>query len=81
MTAELFERTLSQADHALAIPGVAITAYPPEMSIDDLREEWQIRLQSLQDWICELLIKNQQLRIALVEAKAKEVGHSDEGLA
>jgi hypothetical protein len=29
-------------------------------------------VESLQKWICELLIKNQQLRMALVELKAKE---------
>ena len=28
-------------------------------------EEWQQRLLSLQEWIAELLLKNQQLRIAL----------------
>jgi hypothetical protein len=27
-------------------------------------------VESLQEWICELLIKNQQLRIALMEVKA-----------
>jgi hypothetical protein len=30
-------------------------------------QEWQTRLQSLEQWICELLIKNQQLRWALME--------------
>jgi hypothetical protein len=29
-------------------------------------------VESLQEWICELLIKNQQLRMALVELKARE---------
>jgi hypothetical protein len=28
-------------------------------------EEWQQRLCSLQEWICHLLIRNQQLRMAL----------------
>ena len=37
---------------------------------DDLRsqerdEDWQRRLLSLQKWVAELLIKNQQLRAAL----------------
>ena len=34
---------------------------------EDLQEEWQTRLRSLEQWICELLIKNQQLRWALME--------------
>jgi hypothetical protein len=36
---------------------------------EDSPEEWQSRLRSLQRWICELLIKNQQLRWALMEMK------------
>jgi hypothetical protein len=39
---------------------------------EDLSEEWQIQLRSLQQWICELLIKNQQLRRALMEMKKLE---------
>jgi hypothetical protein len=31
----------------------------------DPEEEWQNRLRSLQHWICELLINNQQLRMSL----------------
>jgi hypothetical protein len=27
-------------------------------------EEWQDRLRSLEQWVCELLIKNQKLRMA-----------------
>jgi hypothetical protein len=34
---------------------------------EDSQEEWQTRLRSLEQWICELLIKNQQLRWALME--------------
>ena len=30
-----------------------------------LEEEWQQRLCSLQEWICHLLLKNQQLRMLL----------------
>jgi len=37
----------------------------------DSHEEWQSRLRSLQQWICELLIKNQQLRLALMEMKER----------
>ena len=34
---------------------------------EDSQEEWQTQLRSLEQWICELLIKNQQLRWALME--------------
>jgi hypothetical protein len=43
-----------------------------EWTMEDLPEEWRIRFHSLQDRICELLIKNQQLRMALIEIKARE---------
>ena len=40
------------------------------------QEDSEARLQSLQEWICELLIQNQQLRMSLLESaidrKAKE---------
>jgi hypothetical protein len=36
------------------------------------QEEWRDRLRSLEQWICELLIKNQQLRMALESAAAPE---------
>jgi hypothetical protein len=39
---------------------------------EDSLEEWQSLLRSLQQWICELLIKNQQLRLALMEMKELE---------
>lgn len=34
-------------------------------------------LESLQEWICEPLIKNQQLRNALIELKAREQEECD----
>jgi hypothetical protein len=37
-----------------------------------MKEEWEAKLNSLQGWICELLIKNQQLRIALMDSKVTE---------
>ena len=40
--------------------------------IEVMKEEWEAKLNSLQGWICELLIKNQQLRIALMEHKVTE---------
>jgi hypothetical protein len=38
------------------------------------QSNWNIRLQSLQEWVCELLIKNQQLRMALMEMKDQKEG-------
>lgn len=43
-----------------------------------LQLEWQDRLRSLEDWVCELLIKNQQLRMALAEARAAEPRDDDD---
>jgi hypothetical protein len=40
-------------------------------------EEWQNLLRGLQQWVCELLIKNQQLRMALESAAAQEKGKQD----
>ena len=40
---------------------------------DGAQDVWQLRMGRLQQWICELLIKNQQLRIALAETKANEL--------
>jgi hypothetical protein len=50
-------------------------AVPADLVFDlaeDSREESHTRLQSLEQLICALLIKNQQLRRALVEMKALE---------
>jgi hypothetical protein len=41
------------------------------------REEQQDRLRSLEQWVCELLIKNQQLRMALESATAREEERPD----
>jgi hypothetical protein len=41
-------------------------------------DQWQDRLRSLEQWVCELLIKNQELRLALessaVRGKEKQNG-------
>jgi hypothetical protein len=39
---------------------------------EDSQEEWQSRLRSLEQWVCELLVKNQQLRWALMEMKGRQ---------
>jgi hypothetical protein len=50
-----------------------VIAFPVDsvsnLATEDSQEEWQSRLRSLQRWICELLIKNQQLRWSLLEMK------------
>jgi hypothetical protein len=42
------------------------------LAAEDSQEEWQTRLRSLEQWICELLIKNQQLRWALMEMEQRK---------
>jgi hypothetical protein len=39
---------------------------------DSLPEEWQTRLRNLQQCVCDLLIKNQQLRMRLEMVQAAE---------
>jgi hypothetical protein len=52
----------------VAVPAGRVSNFATE----DSPEEWQSRLRSLQQWICELLIKNQQLRSAIMEMKELE---------
>jgi hypothetical protein len=42
-----------------------------------LEAEWQEKLRSLEQWICELLIKNQRLRISLEPTMTSERGDRD----
>jgi len=81
MTFQLSRDTFSQAESIPPIQGMVVTGYSSEISISDLQEEWQIQLRSLQQWVCQLLIKNQQLRMALMEMKAKMPGEEDGGNA
>jgi hypothetical protein len=39
--------------------------------------EWQEKLRSLEQWICELLIKNQRLRMSLESTVTSERGDHD----
>ena len=71
MTASQSEKPLSHAIPVVPMQRMSIAASGgsrPEMPIDESPEEWQIRLLGLQELICELLIKNQRLRAALLEA-------------
>jgi hypothetical protein len=42
------------------------------LGTEDSFEEWQNQLRGLQQWLCELLIVNQQLRWALKDVKRLE---------
>lgn len=41
-------------------------------------DDTHARLRNLQEWICELLVQNQQLRMALMEMKAGRAADVDE---
>jgi hypothetical protein len=49
------------------------------LGTEDSLEEWQSQLQSLQQWLCELLIVNQQLRWALKDMKQLEPTETEDG--
>jgi hypothetical protein len=55
---------VNPAKHATVTVAVDCVRNP---EAEDSQQEWQTRLRSLEQWICELLIKNQQLRWALME--------------
>jgi hypothetical protein len=42
-----------------------------------IEEDWQNHLETLQRYVCELLRKNQQLRMALTTAKEPDPGYGD----
>jgi hypothetical protein len=44
-----------------------------------LSEEWQDRLKSLEQWVCELLVKNQKLRMSLQSVISAEREGQDIG--
>ncbi len=71
MTAMQGERPLSHAAPIVPMPRARVTASAGsrvELPIEEVQQEWQTRLLGLQELICELLIKNQRLRVALLEA-------------
>ena len=58
---------------------VAFDAEPHEDQPDLGREEaWEQRLRSLQQWICELLIKNQELRMSLLASSSNRQSVEDQ---
>jgi hypothetical protein len=56
-------------------------AFDPEPRDDqpdhEREEAWEQRLRSLQEWICELLIKNQQLRMSLLASSSNRQSMED----
>jgi hypothetical protein len=71
----------SQDELANSVKRTAITIPLGRVSnfaTEDSQEDLQSRLRILQQWICELLIKNQQLRRTLMEMKELEP-REDEG--
>jgi hypothetical protein len=79
MAAQQRQEPFTQAPAGPIAPVQRLTGAPVEglrheQPGQGLEEEWQDRLRSLQQLICELLIKNQQLRMSLELAKAPEPG-------
>jgi hypothetical protein len=54
------------------VPSAVPVGRSAGFATDDSHEEWQKQLRSLQELICELLVKNQKLRWALMEMKTHE---------
>jgi hypothetical protein len=42
----------------------------PILHLQNMEQEHQLRMSSLQQYVCELLLRNQQLRMALLELTA-----------
>lgn len=77
MTALICEEKFSQADAIVSTKCRKTTdsaGFLEDAPIANPQEEWETRLRSLQEWICELLIKNQQLRMELMKMKASRAG-------
>ena len=85
MTCPLDIRGCSQARFVTDMgrrPTAVCSGFPADQSMDELLDEFKRRFEHMQDCICALLIKNQQLRMALMEAKTAErrsASHSGDG--
>jgi hypothetical protein len=68
--------SLTQVDFIAPVrrAGAASAGCLSDLSVEVMQEPWQAKLEGLQEWIYELLIKNQQLRMKLMEMKARELG-------
>ena len=59
----------SMKHNATAVPLGRVSS----LAAETLHADWERQVQSLRQLICELLVKNQQLRWALMEMKAHEL--------
>jgi hypothetical protein len=67
-----------QESFAVSLPGMHSTVQPLTVAVEagsqydlpsqEREEEWQRRVLSLQEWVAELLIRNQQLRMLLLDS-------------
>jgi hypothetical protein len=67
----------TQADTTTSSPHPALSdsnRVLSRLNAETPQQEYQLQMSTLQYCICELLIKNQQLRLALMEMKAKGQG-------
>jgi hypothetical protein len=51
------------------------------LRLQSMEQEHQLRMSSLQQYICELLLRNQQLRMALLELTATRPEDANDRLA
>ena len=66
---EPFADSLPGIDSPLQPLTVAVNAGSQnDLSSQEREEEWQRRVLSLQEWVAELLIRNQQLRMLLLDS-------------
>lgn len=76
MTTLLPESSSSQNAPLDSIKHIA-AAVPPgrvsNLATEALHDDWEHQVQSLRQLICELLVKNQQLRWALTEMREHEL--------
>lgn len=49
----------------LCLIGAAADRFPAEQADPAHEDFWQVRLCTLEQWICDLLVENQQLRMSL----------------
>ena len=76
-----------QEQSAHALPGVTFAqqyskeelfeVHGHEVWKQRLEEDWQDHLETLQRYVCELLIKNQKLRMALIVAGEPQRGYGN----
>jgi hypothetical protein len=82
MTTLLRESSFSQDAPVNSVKRMAVAVpvgHVSNFATEDSHEEWQSRIRGMQQLVCELLVKNQQLRWALMEMKELEsMSNTDE---